>query len=1275
MSFQPDMKLFEAPLEHVPDHVKIKNLELVKNKWISIGDYDAKILYAVTGDLKDDKKARRVLRAEETEFSDDASQSFVWQREGTMTAWWSKVRDILNSTWVTAPWRVEKIIHHTFDTTDENVHQKIWTSWHDRMTEQSVKNTRQVWDLFKMWEKSFLQHIDISEWTETMSKWSKIVGANLSNDQINFLYSLFKGKWRNPTDMELFAYAQANSEHCFHGTFNGIHILNGVAQEKTLFQRIRNTHAHNPNHTLSAYYDNASASYWGEAIIYIESARWVMMPVTKEIVDLLKVESHNHPSFIEPEQWTATWVWGLKRDLESVENWSKATAAWVSYFTSHTDGNLNPVPDEYASARHIMLNGPIWWASYANEFGVPVIYGDARVFDQKIWWTHWGFNKPIVLAWWTGIALREWKTFQEGIRKEKLEVWTQIIQLGWPGMKIGVGWWSGSSVEWWSQDANLDFNSVQRWNAEMQRRCSMVIEKCMKMWEDNPLIAVHDVWAWGDGNAIQEFVKDSGKWATIDLSKIPVSDPSMSPLEIWSNESQERFILGIHPDKIHIFKKMCEIENAPFAIVGEIEEWTQFKVINKPTWEVVMDMDMEELLWKNVPVQLHDNSVKIDGGILDIDSMELSASIRKVLSHPTVADKSVYITIWDRTVQWKTVQDQMVWSWQVPVSNVWVTLLWMEWKIWKAITTGERAPLAVVNPAASVRMAIGESITNLFAANIADFKSMEISGNWMAARNHPWQLVALDEWVQAAEVLCIDLGIAIPVGKDSLSMKSISKTWEEVVSPLSFVSSIHANTPDAYKTLTPELQRVEMSELFLIDLWEWRNRMAGSMLAQVWDQFWNETPDVDNPEILLSFMKAMKELHKEWILLAYHDRWDGWLFTTLSEMSFASHIWVDIDLTSISWDSQQDFMKALFSEELGAVIQVESSKVGVLRMILEKYGLINIVSKIGQPNLEKQNISVSNKWELKINETRVDLQRTWSEDGYKKRCDRENPETAKQEFDRILNENELPIPKKLTFDVSKHPAHDIIKEYENTMKPKPRVALLRSQWTNGQDEMMRYFTRCWFDVVNVHINHLKSWEYNLKDFTGIAIPGGFSFGDVLWAGAGFARMIEENPLIKEQLETFEWFKIGVCNGCQVLSQLEDIIGNWEKFPRFERNDSAMFEARISPITIKEKPDSIFLRWMGWSVLPIISSHAEGKSVWGNVEASAMYADHTWTPTNTYPHNPNGSKWGATGYEIGNTYFMMGHPEREPREDSPWLQIPLNLRQWVEEQKTAWILNF
>ncbi len=1275
MNPQPDIKLLQAPLETIPSHVQEKNLHAAKDRGLDIGNYTASVLYGVTGELRNDKDAQRVLRVEDVKILWNSTQSFVWQREWTMTSWGSKVRDVLDATGVQSKGRVERIIHHSFDSDDTEVYSKIWNIWHDRMTEQSVQKAESVAQLFNMWEKTALAFIDISKWKEIMQNWSKEVGANLTPDQMDFLYGLFTEKWRNPTDMELFAYAQANSEHCFHGTFNGTHLIDWKLQDKTLFQRIKNTHAHNPNRTLSAYYDNACAVSWSEEIVYIESDSGVMIPVSKDIVDLLKVESHNHPSYNEPEQWSATWTgWDL-RDLEAVENGSKATAVGMSFFTSHTDGNILPVPNEYASARKIMLDGPIWWASYANEFGVPAIYGDARVLDQKVWGVHWGYNKPIVLAWWTGISLREWKKFQKWIRKEILEVWTQIIQLGWSGMKIGIGGWSGSSVEWWAQDANLDFNSVQRWNAEMQRRCSMVIEKCMKMGENNPLIAVHDVWAGWDGNAIQEFVKDSGKWATIDLSKIPISDLSMSPLEIWSNESQERFILGIHPDKTHIFKRTCEIENAPFSIVGEIEEGTQFTVVDKTTWEIVMDMDMEELLWENVPVQLEDKTVQIDGWELDINSMDLSESMRNILAHPTVADKSVYITIWDRTVQWKTVQDQMVWPWQIPVSNVGVTLLWMEGKTGKAITTWERTPLAIINPAASVRMGIGESITNLFSASIEDFDSMVISGNWMAARSHPGQLAALDTWVKAAEKLCIALGISIPVGKDSLSLKSQSESWEHVVSPLSFVATVHAQTLDAYKTLTPELQRVEESELFLIDLWEGKNRMGWSMLAQISDQFWNETPDVDNPEMLLWFMKVMRELHEKWILLAYHDRSDGWLFTTLSEMSFASHLWLDIDINDTSWSAKVDFMRSLFSEELWVVIQVENSKIPILRSILEKHGLIQILSKIGKPNLEEQKVKIFHEWNLKISERRIDLQRIWSEDGYKKRCDRENPDTAKQDFDRILEENELPMPTKLTFDVSEHSVHELMKEYDNTTKQRPKVALLRAQWTNGQDEMIRYFTRCWFDVVNVHINQLKSWEYNLKDFTGFAVPGGFSFGDVLGAGSAFARMIEENEEIKQQLQEFKWFKFGVCNGCQVLSQIWDIIGNGQEFPRFERNDSAMFEARLSPVVIEENPESIFLKWMGGSIIPVKSSHAEGKSIWGNLSSSIKYSDHSGAPTDVYPHNPNGSQGWATGYEVGNTFFMMWHPEREPDPKSPWLQIPLNMRLWVEQQKEAGILNF
>ena len=1258
-----NIKLFKSQRETVPSHIINKNEEAAESEWIDLWNYNASVLYAVSWEeLINNPLTKKVLWINEIDDSTMLKQLLVWPRPWTITPWSSKVGDILNWVWVEWTWRVEKVIWHKYDSDDENSWDELWKLWHDKMTQIVVPNFSDVKTMFNMWEKLEMQYVDI-KWKNisALVDFNKQRGVWLSMEQMVYLLTHFSSLKRNPTDAEIFAFAQANSEHCHHDTFTWKHIINWKKQTRSLFDWIKNTHAQNPNRTLSAYKDNAAALKWAYWSIYFvwKNGRYNLKTIPLD--NVVKVESHNHPTWISPEPWAATWSGWEIRDEWAVWKWSTPNTWTSGFFVSNLDETPMGLPDWRASSKQIMTEAPVWAAWFNNEFGRPAISWDFRVFEQKVWWKYWGYHKPIMLAW------GKWNIFPEQIEKWDMPVWTLIIQIWWPCMNIWLGWWSWSSAVAWSLCQNLDFASVQRANPEMERRCQELINTCTKLWKENPIIAIHDVWAWWDWNAIQEFVYDSGKWGVIDFSKIPVADPSMSPLEIWSNESQERYILGILPDDLERFKEICLRENTPFYVFWNITEWRQFTVNDPKTWKNIIDMDIWAMLDHNVPLELTDNSVHINWWEINYEVMNLLESIAKVISHPTVWNKSFLVTIWDRTVWWITTQNQMVWPWQTPVSNVWVTLHGMEWLIWEVIVSWERTPLSIINPAASVRMAIWESITNLMSAYISDFESIAWSWNWMADKSEPGQLAALHEWVDALDDICVKLWISIPVWKDSLSMKTKWPDWD-IVAPLSFISTFTAETLNVNKTLTPELKKLENTELFLIDLWEWKNRMWWSILAQVYNQFWNETPDI-NPDLLLNFMKAMRELHENWLLLAYHDRSDWGLLTTLSEMSFASHLWMDIHITTLNENNdKENILKTFFSEELWVVIQMKSENRIKAFSILRKYNLMDTISCIWKPNLESQYISMM-YWEKKlIVKRRIDLQKAWSQTSYKIQKWRDNPEVADQEFARISDEFEPPMPNIPTFDILDHEAHKIISDYEDSNKPKPKVAILRTQWINGQQEMARYFYRAWFDAYDVHLNDLISWKVNLNDFSWISGAWGFSYWDALWAWVWLAQTILNIPKLKKQFEEFEWFFMWVCNSCQMIWELWKILPGGEKFPKFKRNTSAQFEARLSPVKIKENSDSIFLKWMWWSVLPVISSHWEWRVEWGEMEANLNYVDHHCNETQVYPHNPNGSENWATWFELWKIFFMMWHPEREWDPNSPWLQIPLNLRKWVEDQK-------
>jgi phosphoribosylformylglycinamidine synthase len=1119
----------------------------------------------------------------------------------------------------------------------------------------------------------------------------------LNENQLIYLEGIFRKYWRNPTDLELFCFAQANSEHCRHGTFNATWTIDWVEQEKTMFQRIKSTHAAQVaswNHTsLSVYSDNAAVFEWGTGYALIRQPDGKGEYVYWHIHNLLKVETHNHPTSISPYPGAATGSGWEIRDEGAVGRWAKPKAWLTGFMTSHLNipgfthpWEINPgKPWHIESALGIMTTWPLGSAAFNNEFGRPNLTGHFRTFGMKVGWVEYGYHKPIMLAGGIGSVLPE-----NVLKVEKFPAWTLFVQLWWPGLLVWLGGGNASSQNLGTGDIALDFASVQRENPEMERRCQEVITACASLRGENPIISIHDVWAGGVGNALPELAHSGGVGAIFDLRAIPVDDPSMSPREIWSNESQERYVLAIPPEMMAKFEEICAREKAPYAIVwAAIEERN---IIVRDGESEVMNMTVGDLLEAKVLTEISATRQKVTWLLpLDLNKISLKDSIQRILQHPAVADKTWLINIGDRTVGGLTHRDQMVGPWQVPVADVAITLRDHIGYAGEAFTTGERTPLSIINPEAAARMAVGEVFTNILATQIRNIDELKLSGNWMASMKDEREKTKLYDAVEAISKLCIELGIAIPVGKDSLSMKTQWKEGEVERSVTSSVSPIitgMAPVEDVRKTLTPELQRDQWdTELFLIDLGKWKNRMWGSILWQVWSQYGDETPDID-AETLKNFALFMLEAHREWIILAYHDRSDGGLYTTLLEMAFTSHSGMNIDLSSLINDdiSSEKLMQALFNEELGAVMQIKKSAIPRLQALLLNHRLDSMSHKVWAPNFSDQKVSLYDGWNIAlITKERNELQKLWSETSYRMQAERDNPVTAKLEYDRIEEVDESPMPMTLTFDVSKHPTHDIIARYnaDNSLK-KPRVAILREQWVNGHEEMIAAFMRAGFEAVDVTMTDLQEWRHNLKDFGWVAACGGFSYGDVLGAGRAWAQVILNNAKLRSQFEEFftreNTFGIGVCNGNQMLSQLKEIIPWADHWPSFSRNDDGPFKARYSPVTIG-KNNSIFLAWMEWSVIPMVSAHGEGKASAGE-GAVMQYVDNHGTITEQYPQNPNGSPDGATGFATTDGRFttMMPHPERTvrmvqcswlPREyqnskwDAPWMQGFYNLREFAE----------
>ncbi|MFT7227823.1 MAG: phosphoribosylformylglycinamidine synthase [Methylophilaceae bacterium] len=1229
--------------------------------------------------------------------SPDGELFLVIPRIGTISPWASRATDIANNCGLDSLLRLERGVAYYVTTNNGKAlshqeHAAFTAAIQDRMTETIVNDLQDTEKLYHHADPKPLSSIDIlGGGKAALETANNDMGLALSPDEVDYLVENYIKMDRNPTDVELMMFAQANSEHCRHKIFNADWVIDGVQQEISLFGMIRNTHKLNPGHTVVAYSDNSSIVAGQKTKRFYPTVGNVYGSVEDEMNYLMKVETHNHPTAISPFAGAATGAGGEIRDEGATGIGSKPKAGLTGFSVSNLNlPNLKQPweipygkPSRIADPLQIMLEAPLGGAAYNNEFGRPNIAGYFRTFELTVKDSKGnpevrGYHKPIMLAGGVG-NIADDHSF-----KDKIPDGAALIQLGGPAMLIGLGGSAASSMDTGSNTENLDFDSVQRGNPELQRRAQEVIDRCWQMGYDNPIISIHDVGAGGISNAFPELVNDAEVGAIFQLRDVNNEEPGMSPLELWSNEAQERYVLAVEQKDLPLFKSLCERERCPFAVVGVATAKRHLTVEDTHFDNKPVDMDLSVLLGKPPKMTRDVKSVSKPLTAFDTSKLDIKEAADRVLHLPGIADKTFLITIGDRSVTGLIARDQMVGPWQVPVADVAVTCAGFETNEGEAFAIGERAPLALIDAPASGRMAIGESITNIAASLISEIGNLKLSANWMAPAGHEGEDAALFKTVKSVGIdLCPALGISIPVGKDSMSMKTI---WEDagekkaVTSPISLVVTVFANTLDARKTLTPQL-RTDLGEssLILIDLGNGKNRMGGSALAQVYGQIGDTAPDVDNPAQLKAFFEQIQALNSDGKLLAYHDRSDGGLFSTLTEMAFAGHCGLESDISALNGD----FASALFNEELGAVVQVRRAEVDTVLAQLNSTvndcaHLIAQVTTANEISIKKGGVTFMN--------SRINLHRMWSETTYHMQTLRDNPVCAQEEYDRILNDADAGIKPELSFDIN----DNVAAPYINT-GVRPNMAILREQGVNGQTEMAAAFDRAGFNSVDVHMSDVISGKVSLSEFAGLVACGGFSYGDVLGAGEGWAKSILFNALARDEFSAFfdrkDTFALGVCNGCQMMSNLHSIIPGADHWPHFVRNKSEQFEARFSMVEILESA-SIFFKGMAGSKMPIAVAHGEGYTefsdktdvygVLANNLATARYIDHTSTPTETYPFNPNGSPQGLTGFTTtdGRFSIMMPHPERVFRavqhswhpddwqEDGPWMRMFRNARQFV-----------
>jgi phosphoribosylformylglycinamidine synthase len=1192
----------------------------------------------------------------------------VWiaPRMGTQSPWSSKATDILHNTGFTNIARIERArVVRIAGASDVS---RLSGALHDRMTESVFfENVDDLRDLFAPRQEKPLAYIDVlGRGAEAIAAADRELGLSLAADEIDYLVAEFTRLGRNPTDVELYMFAQANSEHCRHKIFNASWTVDGVPQERSLFQMIRNTNEVSGEDVLSAYRDNA-AVIRGSA-----GGRFFPAPAdgayryhAEDIHILLKVETHNHPTAISPWPGAATGAGGEIRDEGATGRGAKPKAGLSGFSVSNLHLPQAPQPWEIAYGRpahiasplDIMIDGPLGAAAFNNEFGRPNLAGYLRTFEQASDGKVFGYHKPIMLA--GGIG----NIRAEHVEKGAMKPGYALVVLGGPAMLIGLGGGAASSAAS-GGNSDLDFASVQRDNAEMERRAQEVIDRCWQRGEDNPIAFIHDVGAGGLSNAFPELVKDGGCGGTFDLNTIPRGKAGLSPLETWCNEAQERYVLAIAPEHLATFAGLCERERCPFAVIGHAEETLHLTLTDRAVKAI--DLPLQVLFGKPPKMERSFARTPVHVTPLNLSGVTIADAVERLLRLPAIASKSFLITIGDRSVGGMVVQDQMVGPWQVPVADCAVTLTAYDTVRGEAMAVGERTPLAVIDAAASARMAIAEVITNMAGAAIDKLSDIKLSANWMAAAGEPGEDQKLFEAVQAVGMeFCPALGMTIPVGKDSMSMRM---KWREgdvvkaVVSPLSLIASGFAPVSDVRRTLTPQLKPGGTS-LILIDLGGNKNRLGGSCLAQVYGQVGDVGPDACAPALLKAFFDVMQRLNREDKLLAYHDRSDGGLFVTLTEMAFAGRTGLDVELPSAD-------LAPLFSEELGAVVQVADGEAAAVMGTLTEAGLT--AQSIGRTTSDND-IVIRSSGEVIYRNTRSSLQKMWAETSFHIQSLRDNPACADQEFALLDDAQQPGIAVRVPFDVSER----VAAPFFNTQRP--RIAVLREQGVNGQVEMAAAFDRAGFTAIDVHMSDLLAGRADLAEFTGLAACGGFSYGDVLGAGSGWAKTILFNERLEEMFAQFfaraDSFSLGVCNGCQMMAQLRSMIPGAAKWPLFGRNVSARFEARVSMVEIEDSP-SLFFDGMAGAQVPIVTAHGEGYVSEADGVVALRYIDTYGRATEQYPLNPSGSIQGIAGLssDDGRALIVMPHPERvflgvqhtwtRELEHSPWQRMFDNARKWV-----------
>ncbi|HWA78069.1 MAG TPA: phosphoribosylformylglycinamidine synthase [Polyangiaceae bacterium] len=1245
----------------------------------------------------EETRLQGIVEAEPLGARPGKSLVLVTPRLGTISPWSSKATDILRVCGLSSVRRIERATAYLLEgAVDSSVHARIAARLHDRMTETVLAGPEQASQLFQQEAPRPLAFVDLlGGGREALSRANGELGLALAEDEIDYLVSSFRELGRNPTDVELMMFAQANSEHCRHKIFRADFVIDGVQQEKSLFGMIQNTHQKSPEGTLSAYSDNAAVFTGSRARRFFPNPETGVYEAHEEDAHvLIKCETHNHPTAISPHPGASTGSGGEIRDEGATGRGAKPKVGLTGFSVSNLriPGFLQPwelsdygKPERIVSALDIMIDGPLGGAAFNNEFGRPGILGYFRTFEHlqqsRDGELLRGYHKPIMLAGGLG------NVRPEHVVKAEIPAGAVLVVLGGPALLIGLGGGAASSMASGASSADLDFASVQRDNPEMQRRCQEVIDRCNALGAASPIFSIHDVGAGGLSNALPELVHEFGRGGRFELRDLPSADRSLSPLELWCNEAQERYVLALDPVRVDTFRAIAERERCPFAIVGEATERPELLLSDRELGQNPIDLPLSVLFGKPPKMTRRVERLRPRLQPLLTSGIELQEAAARVLRLPGVASKSFLITIGDRTVSGLVARDPMVGPHQVPVADAAVSLCDYDGYAGEAMALGERAPVALLDPAAAARLTVGEAITNLASAPVEKLSDVRLSANWMAAAGHPGEDAALYDAVKAIGLeLCPELGISIPVGKDSMSMRTV---WEggkkRVVSPVSLVVTAFARVSDARRALTPELRhKTDESVLVLIDLGAGKNRLGGSALAQVYGSLGGEPPDLDSPALLRGLFEATRELAQRGLLLSYHDRSDGGLFVTLCEMAFAGGCGLAVELELLGSDP----IAALFAEELGAVLEVPSARVEQVFEVLGRHGLERGSGKhcypLGEPRSDPH-LTFRHSGETLFSAPRAELLRAWSETSFHVQSLRDNSDCAAQELEQRSDPADPGLSPRLTFRLDEPPRSAL------TSSERPRIAILREQGVNGQVEMAAAFTQAGFAAVDVHMTDLLAGRTTLESFKGLVACGGFSYGDVLGAGRGWAKSILFSTRAREAFEQFfgrsDTLALGVCNGCQMFSALKSLIPGAEAWPSFVRNQSEQFEARLSLVEVEPSPSVLFAGMAG-SRLPVAVAHGEGRALFASdadrqrCESAGLVAlrfvDNRGRRTEHYPENPNGSPAGITSVSTADGRFtaLMPHPERVFRavqlswrpeswgDRSPWFRLFENARRWV-----------